>query len=102
MTAGFPLVGVAAVMVVLDWQLALIALGATPLVVILVRAFKGPTVYDRILAMNAAGTTTVLIVCMICFIPNRPDFLDMALTYAILNFLATIAILKFVRHRRLG
>lgn len=69
---------------------------------ILVRAFKGPTVYDRILAMNAAGTTTVLIVCMICFIPNRPDFLDMALTYAILNFLATIAILKFVRHRRLG
>lgn len=69
---------------------------------LLLRAFKGPTPYDRILAMNAIGTKAVLIVCAIGFITKRPEFLDIAMVYAILNFLATIAILKFVKHRRLG
>ncbi len=69
---------------------------------ILVRAIKGPTAYDRILGMNAAGTCTVVIVALIGFATQRPDFLDMALTYAILNFLGTIAILKFVKYKRLG
>lgn len=73
---------------------------ATALIVI--RAIKGPTAYDRILGMNAAGTCTVVIVALIGFATERPDFLDMALTYAILNFLGTIAILKFVKYKRLG
>lgn len=73
---------------------------ATALIV--VRAIKGPTAYDRILGMNSAGTCAVIIVALIGFATRRPDFLDLALTYAILNFLATIAILKFVKYKRLG
>ncbi len=69
---------------------------------LLIRAIKGPTAYDRILAMNVIGTKAVLIVCLIGFVTQRPDFIDIALVYGILNFLSTIAILKFVRHKRLG
>jgi multicomponent Na+:H+ antiporter subunit F len=69
---------------------------------VLVRAVAGPTSYDRILAMNAIGTKAALLIAMLGFITQRPDFLDIALAYAILNFLGTIAILKFIRHRRLG
>jgi len=69
---------------------------------VLVRAVAGPTAYDRILAMNAIGTKAALLIAMLGFITQRPDFLDIALAYAILNFLGTIAILKFIRHRRLG
>lgn len=72
------------------------------IMLLLVRAVAGPTNYDRILAMNAIGTKTALFVALLGFITERPDFLDIALVYAILNFLATIAILKFIRHRRLG
>lgn len=69
---------------------------------VLVRAFWGPSVYDRILAMNTMGTKTVIFVALLGFITRRPEFLDIALLYAILNFIATIAILKYIRHRRLG
>jgi multicomponent Na+:H+ antiporter subunit F len=72
------------------------------ILLVLVRAFFGPTAYDRILAMNTMGTKTVIFVSLLGFITKRPEFLDIALLYAILNFVATIAILKFVRHRRLG
>lgn len=67
------------------------------------RGFKGPTAYDRILVMNSAGTKAVLVVALLGFVYQRPEIiLDIALVYAILNFLATVAILKFVRHKRLG
>ncbi|MCB9934056.1 MAG: hypothetical protein H6840_00045 [Planctomycetes bacterium] len=69
---------------------------------LLVRAVAGPTTYDRILAMNAIGTKAALLIALLGFITERPDFLDIALAYAILNFVGTIAILKFIRHRRLG
>lgn len=69
---------------------------------ILVRAFLGPTVYDRILAVNAFGTVTVLIIGLIGFLTERPEFLDIALLYALINFVGTIAILKFFRYRALG
>jgi multicomponent Na+:H+ antiporter subunit F len=69
---------------------------------LLVRAIAGPTTYDRILAMNSIGTKTALFVALLGFITKRPAFLDIALCYAILNFLGTIAILKFVRYRRLS
>lgn len=72
------------------------------ILLVLVRAFRGPTVYDRILAMNTMGTKTVIFVALLGFITQRPEFLDIALLYAILNFLGTIAILKYVKHRRLG
>lgn len=69
---------------------------------LLIRAIAGPTNYDRILAMNAIGTKAALFVALLGFITERPAFLDIALAYAILNFVGTIAILKFIRHRRLG
>jgi len=69
---------------------------------LLYRAFVGPTIYDRILAVNAAGTKTVVLVCLIGFLTRPAFFLDTAVVYALINFIATIAILKFIEHRRLG
>ena len=69
---------------------------------VLLRAVKGPTTYDRILATNAMGTKTVIFVALLGFITKRPEFLDIALLYAILNFVATIAILKLVKYKRLS
>lgn len=68
----------------------------------LIRALFGPTTYDRILAVNAIGTKTVILVSLMGFIGGRPDFLDIALLYALMNFIATIAILKFIEYKRLG
>ncbi|MDC3379311.1 monovalent cation/H+ antiporter complex subunit F [Planctomycetota bacterium] len=68
---------------------------------VLIRAFKGPTVFDRILAMNSVGTKAVILVALLGFATERPDFLDIALTYALINFVTTIAILKLVEHRGL-
>ena len=68
----------------------------------LVRALMGPTAFDRILAMNAMGTKAVILVALLGFVFDRPYFLDIALVYAMINFLATMAILKFVEFRRLG
>lgn len=69
---------------------------------VLVRLFKGPSLYDRTLAVNAFGTKTVLLIGVLGFLTGRPDFLDIALIYALINFIATIAILKFFRYRALG
>ena len=62
------------------------------------RGFKGPTVYDRALAVNMFGTATVLLISVIGFLTGRPDFLDLALVYALLSFIGTIAILKYVSY----
>ncbi len=61
----------------------------------LLRAILGPTVYDRIMAVNMFGTKTVLIIALLGFIAGRPEFLDIALVYALINFIGTIAMLKF-------
>jgi multicomponent Na+:H+ antiporter subunit F len=68
----------------------------------LARALLGPTVYDRILAVNAFGTKTVLLVAVFGFLTERPDFLDISLLYALINFVGTIAVLKFFEYRDLG
>ena len=62
----------------------------------LARAFIGPTVYDRILAVNMFGTKTVLFIAVYGFMTERPEFLDIALVYALINFVGVIAVLKFV------
>ncbi|NBC15356.1 MAG: pH regulation protein F [Gammaproteobacteria bacterium] len=62
----------------------------------LVRAFLGPTVCDRILAVNMLGTKTVLLIAVLGFLGGRPDFLDIAIAYALINFIGVIAVLKFV------
>ncbi|MCB9569409.1 MAG: cation:proton antiporter [Myxococcales bacterium] len=68
---------------------------------ILARALKGPTAYDRILAMNAMGTKTVILVALLGFASDRPDFLDLAIVYALVSFITTIAILKYIEKGRL-
>ena len=69
---------------------------------LLVRAFLGPTIYDRLLAINNFGTKTVLVIAMYGFVTDRPDFLDIALVYALCNFLVVIAVLKFFEYGDLG
>ena len=77
---------------------AIIALFISMLLV-LVRLYGGPTLYDRVLAGSSFGTTTVLFIGAIGFLTGRPDFLDIALLYALINFVGTIAVLKFFRYR---
>lgn len=72
------------------------------MLLILIRSFVGPTLYDRVLAVNAFGTLTVLLIGTMGFLTGRPDFLDIALLYALINFIGTIAALKFFRYRSLG
>ena len=72
------------------------------MVLVLVRLYAGPIVYDRVLAANFFGTATVLFIAVLGFLTGRPDFLDIALLYALINFVGTIAILKFFRYRSLG
>ena len=66
------------------------------------RAIKGPTVYDQILAVNTAGTLTVVLISVYGFMSGRPDFLDLALVYALINFIATIAVSKYVEFSHMG
>ena len=65
----------------------------------LIRALLGPTVYDRVLAVNMFGTKTVLLLSVIAFLAGRPDFLDLALAYALINFIGVLAVLEFFRSR---
>lgn len=65
----------------------------------LIRALLGPSVYDRVLAVNMFGTKTVLLLSVIAFLYGRPDFLDLALAYALINFIGVLAVLEFFRSR---
>ena len=68
----------------------------------LVRALRGPTVYDRVLAVNSFGTLTVIVLALHGFLAERPEFLDIALVYALINFIGTVAVLKFFEYGDLG
>lgn len=68
----------------------------------LVRALLGPSLYDRILAVNSFGTATVLFIALHGFYRGRPEFLDVALLYALINFVGTIALLKYHQYHHLG
>ncbi|MEO9782077.1 MAG: monovalent cation/H+ antiporter complex subunit F [Sedimentitalea sp.] len=72
------------------------------MILVLIRLFAGPSLYDRVLALNSFGTHTVLFIGVIGFLMGRPDFLDIALLYALINFVGTIVILKFFRYRAIG
>ena len=69
------------------------------MLLLLIRAIAGPTLYDRVLAVNSFGTKTVLALGLLGFVMGRPQFLDIAILYALINFVSTIAILKFFRYR---
>ena len=61
----------------------------------LIRAMLGPTVFDRVLALNMFGTKTVLLICVVGFLMKRTDFLDLALLYSLMNFIGMVALLRF-------
>jgi multicomponent Na+:H+ antiporter subunit F len=64
---------------------------------ILIRAFKGPTTYDRILAVNVFGTTTALTIALFAGLKDDPMLIDMALLYGFINFTATVALLRYFK-----
>ena len=72
------------------------------MLITLVRARLGPSVYDRILAINSCGTAIVLFIVVHGYLTHRPEFMDVALAYALINFIGTLAVLKFFQHRDLG
>jgi multicomponent Na+:H+ antiporter subunit F len=71
------------------------------MVLALLRAFLGPGRYNRILAVNMFGTKTVLFVAVAGFLFGRPDFLDIGILYALVNFVATIAVLRLTHYQDL-
>jgi len=72
------------------------------LVLALTRAILGPTVFDRLQAANTVGTSAMLMLAVLGFLTGRPEFLDLALVYGLLNIVGTIAVLKFFRYGDLG
>lgn len=78
---------------------AIIVILASALV--LIRAIKGPTVFDRVLSINLLGTKTVVILALIGYVFGRPHFMDLALVYALINFIGTVALLRYVDKGRL-
>jgi multicomponent Na+:H+ antiporter subunit F len=68
------------------------------LALVIVRAIKGPTVFDRVLAGNAVGSLSIMMLAVFGFLTGRPEFLDVGLTYGLLNLIGTLAVLKFFRH----
>ncbi len=81
---------------------AAVAALVVAIALVLARGFLGPTVYDRVLAANTIGTLAVGLMAAHGFLNDRPEFLDIALVYALLNVLSTLAILKFFRFGSLG
>ncbi len=64
----------------------------------LARAFSAETVYDRILGVNMFGTKTVLFIAAVGYLTGRPDFLDIAIVYALINFIGMVAVLRFFEY----
>lgn len=68
----------------------------------LIRAACGPTVFDRVLALNMFGTKTVLLICVVSFMTGRSDFIDLALLYSLMNFIGMVALLRFTEYNNFG
>ena len=71
-------------------------------ILILVRTILGETTFDRILAVNSLGTVIVISISLHGFYSNRPEFLDIAIVYALINFIGTVAVLKLFSTGSLG
>ncbi len=65
------------------------------MILAIIRGIAGPTLYDRILAVNMFGTKTVLLISLLGFVMGRPEFLDIALVYALINFISVIGVLRY-------
>lgn len=82
------------------YTVAIIAILITILLA-LARALSGPTVYDRIAAMNMVGTKTILLIAVYAFFTDRHDLLDIALVYTLINFIGVVAVLKLIEQGNL-
>ena len=71
------------------------------MILALLRAFIGPTLYDRILAVNMFGTKTVLLIAVLGFLTGSPHFIDIAIVYALINFVSIIGVLRFFEYNGL-
>ena len=71
-------------------------------ILILIRIILGETTFDRILAVNSLGTVIVIGISLHGFYSNRPEFLDIAIVYALINFIGTVAVLKLFSSGSLG
>jgi len=80
---------------------AMVAIVVTMLLA-LSRAVLGPSVFDRLVAVNMFGTKTVLLIAVSGFLVGRPEWLDLALLYTLVNFVGTIAVCRFVRFGNLA
>lgn len=65
---------------------------------LILKAFTAESIFDRILVINSFGTKTVLLIAVLGFLTGRPDFLDLSLVYALMNFIGTIGVLRFTRY----
>jgi multicomponent Na+:H+ antiporter subunit F len=65
------------------------------MILAIIRGIVGPTLYDRILAVNMFGTKTVLLIALLGFVMGRPEFLDIAIVYALINFISVIGVLRY-------
>lgn len=65
------------------------------MILAIIRGITGPTLYDRILAVNMFGTKTVLLISLLGFVMGRPEFLDIAIVYALINFISVIGVLRY-------
>ena len=72
------------------------------LLLVVVRAALGPSVFDRVQAANTIGTLAMLLLSVFGFLTGRPEFLDLVLVYGLLNVIGTVAVLKFFRYGNLG
>lgn len=82
--------------------LALIVALFVAMILVLGRVLLGPTIFDRLLAVNSFGTQIILFIAAYGFFTGRPDFLDLAIVYALINYIGTIAALKFFEYDDLG
>lgn len=71
------------------------------MILLLIRALAGPSFFDRILALNSFGTVTVVLIAAIAFFMQEDSMLDVAIIYALINFVTTIAFLRFFQHQSL-
>ena len=71
-------------------------------ILILIRIILGKTTFDRVLAVNSLGTVIVIGISLHGFYSNRPEFLDIAIVYALINFIGTVAVLKLFSTGSLG
>jgi multicomponent Na+:H+ antiporter subunit F len=76
---------------------AIVAILVT-MVLALIRAFEGPSAYDRMLAANLFGTKTVMLIALGGYALSWHSFLDVALLYALVNFVGTIAVMRFFEY----